>query len=64
MQNHQRLPWSEQEERQRVLDRLEQMWGLLATQEPSDWRPTALTIAIGRVVEGMRAGGIIQMGAK
>lgn len=62
VQNHQRLPWPETEERQRVLDRLDQMWGLLATQKPSDWRPTALTAAIGRVVEGMRAGGIIQKG--
>lgn len=59
VQNHQRLPWSEQKERRRVLDRLDHTWGLLATQDSSDWRQAALTAAIGRVVEGMRAGGII-----
>ena len=51
-------------ERQRVLDRLDQTWGLLAAQDPSEWRPAALTAAIGRVVEGMRAGGMIRMGAE
>jgi glutamate dehydrogenase (NAD(P)+) len=60
VQNHQRFPWAEEEERQRVLDRLDQMWSRLATQEPGDWRSTALTAAIARVVEGMKASGIAQ----
>ncbi len=64
VQNHQRLPWPEQEERQRVLDRLEQMWGPLTDHEAAVWRPTALTTAIGRVVEGMKAAGIIQAGGR
>ena len=58
VQNHQRLPWSEAEERQRVLDRLDQMWSLLATGEPDEWRVSALSKAIARVIDGMRAGGI------
>ncbi|HEX9863785.1 MAG TPA: hypothetical protein VGC03_02345 [Acidimicrobiia bacterium] len=58
--DRQRRPWVEKEERQRVLGRLDQMWSLLATQELTDWRPTALTTAIRRVVEGMKATGIAQ----
>lgn len=57
VQNHQRLPWPEQQEREGVLERLEQVWELLASDGPADWRSTALTTAIGKVVEGMRAGG-------
>ncbi len=60
VQNHQRLPWPETEERQRVLDRLDQTWDLLAVAEPAEWRGTASTTAIRRVVDGMRAGGAIQ----
>ncbi len=61
VQNHQRLPWPEQQEREGVLERLDRMWDLLAQEDPADWRSTALTTAIGKVVEGMRAAG--QIGA-
>lgn len=60
VQNHQRLPWPETEERQRVLDRLDQTWDPLAVAAPAEWRGTVLTTAIRRVVDGMRAGGGIQ----
>jgi hypothetical protein len=60
VQNHQRLPWSEAEERHRVLDRLDQMWSSLTTEEPDEWRVSALSKAIARVIDGMRAGGIFQ----
>jgi hypothetical protein len=36
------------------------LWSRLATQEPGGWRSTALTAAIARVVEGMKASGIAQ----
>lgn len=59
VQNHQRFPWPEQEERQRVLDRLEQVWDSLAPHPHTDWRLAALTTAISRVMDGMEAGGTI-----
>lgn len=62
VQNHQRFPWPEQQERQRVLARLEDTWGLLTTSQPDEWRITALITAIGKVVEGMRAAGVIGAG--
>lgn len=52
--------WPEAEERRRVLDRLDHMWSLVANEEPGQWRVSALTQAIVRVVDGMRATGIIQ----
>jgi glutamate dehydrogenase (NAD(P)+) len=61
VQNHQILPWPEQQEREGVLERLDQVWDLLAREDPADWRSAALTTAIGNVVEGMRAAG--QIGA-
>lgn len=62
VQNHQRLPWPEQQERQQVLERLEQVWDPIAAKEPNLWRSAALTTAVGRVIEGMRAAGIVQAG--
>lgn len=59
VQNHQRLPWPEADERHRVLQRLEEAWGRVGSVEIEDWRTKALTIAILRVIEGLHAGGMI-----
>lgn len=34
VQNHQRLPWPESDERNRVMDRLEQSWAVVAAKNP------------------------------
>ncbi len=59
VQNHQRLPWSIEVERRRVLERLDEVWDQLATVPPEKWRIHALATGIGRVVEGMVASGEI-----
>ena len=56
-QNHQRIPWTETEERRRVLDRLEHTWNRLATCEPDTWRDEALGVAIIRVTAAMELTG-------
>lgn len=56
--DHQRLPWPESDERRRVLQRLEAAWEHLDAAEPKAWRTKALTTAILRVVEGLRARGM------
>lgn len=59
VQNHQRLPWSESDERRRVLERLDETWRVLSGTDPHSWRTTALTTAIRRVIDAMRIAGTI-----
>lgn len=59
VQNHQPLPWPESDERRRVLQRLEAAWKQLDRAEPENWRTKALTTAVLRVIEGLRARGMI-----
>ncbi len=56
-QNHQRLAWSEADERRLVLERLDQSWELLASQPFERWRSEALATAVGRVTEAMAFAG-------
>ena len=59
VQNHQHLAWLEADERRRVLERLDHAWRDVAAHDPGQWRTTALTTAISRVLDGMRAAGTI-----
>jgi glutamate dehydrogenase/leucine dehydrogenase len=63
VQNHQRMAWPETEERNRVLERLDATWRLIAKVPADEWRNRALTSAISRVIDGMTAGGILLPGA-
>ena len=56
-QNHQRIPWTEADERARVLERLDRSWELLATVSPESWRDHALGVAIRRVTDAMALAG-------
>lgn len=56
-QNHQRIPWTESEERRRVLERLDRTFALIASQPPTRWRDHALGTAITRVTEAMTLAG-------
>ncbi len=62
VQNHQRMPWPETEERDRVLDRLDMTWSLISDAPADEWRNRALKIAISRVIEGMTARGMVLPG--
>lgn len=62
VQNHQRLAWPESDERSRVLRRLEETWGLIEEEEPRDWRNSVLTTGIARVLDGLRASGMMLPG--
>ena len=57
VQNHQRISWSEADERRQVLERLDRSWDLLAPQEPNRWRDHALSIAITRVTDATTLAG-------
>lgn len=57
VQNHQRLAWTEADERRRVLDRLDQTWERVAAAPFSTWRDTALSIAFRRVARAMELSG-------
>jgi glutamate dehydrogenase (NAD(P)+) len=59
VQNHQRLAWPEADERACVLERLDGCWKMVAAYDPDQWRTIALTTAIRRVLDGMRAAGTI-----
>jgi glutamate dehydrogenase (NAD(P)+) len=56
-QNHQRVSWTEADERRQVLERLDRSWDQLAPQEPDRWRDHALGIAITRVTDAMALAG-------
>jgi glutamate dehydrogenase (NAD(P)+) len=62
VQNHQRMAWPETEERNRVLERLDATWRLIAEVPAEEWRNRALTSAIRRVIHGMAAGGVLLPG--
>jgi len=57
VQNHQRIAWTEVDERRRVLERLDRTWELLVPGEPRRWRDHALRTAIGRVTDAMALAG-------
>ncbi|MFV1960800.1 MAG: Glu/Leu/Phe/Val dehydrogenase, partial [Acidimicrobiia bacterium] len=59
VQNHQRLAWPESDERQRVLQRLDETWKLVGDGDPLEWRTQALMTAITKVVDGMRVSGMV-----
>ena len=59
-QNHQRIPWTEIDERRRVLDRLDTTFDLIATQPAPRWRDHALGIAITRVTDAMTLAGQVR----
>lgn len=59
VQNHQHLAWPNGDERRRVLEHLDHSWSAVAAHDPSQWRTIALTTAIRRVLDGMRAAGTI-----
>ena len=59
VQNHQRLSWTADVERRRVLERLDTVWEHLTSVPTEKWRIHALATGIGRVVEGMVASGQI-----
>jgi len=59
VQNHQRLAWPESDERQRVLQRLDETWKLVGDGDPLEWRTHALMTAITKVVDGMRVSGMV-----
>ncbi len=56
-QNHQRVAWTEAEERRLVLDRLDRSWDLLAPQPFERWRTESLATAISRVTAAMALAG-------
>ena len=56
-QNHQRVAWTEADERRLVLERLDRSWDLLASQPFERWRTAALATAIGRVTDAMALTG-------
>lgn len=62
VQNHQRMPPPETDERNRVLERLDATWRLIAMVPAEEWRNRALTSTIRRVIHGMAAGGILLPG--
>ncbi|WP_370327589.1 Glu/Leu/Phe/Val dehydrogenase [Euzebya sp.] len=57
VQNHQRLAWTEADERRRVLDRLDHTWERVAAAPFPTWRDTALSMAIRRVARAMELSG-------
>ena len=57
VQNHQRVSWTEDVERQLVLERLDRSWEVLAPFEPELWRDHALERAISRVTRAMAFAG-------
>lgn len=59
VQNHQRMSWPEADERDRVLQRLETTWNLIAGTSAGEWRIQAVAIAIGRVIDAMTAAGML-----
>lgn len=58
-QNHQRVAWTEVEERRRVLNRLDQTWARVAASPFPEWRTDALTVAVQRVADAMTLSGQI-----
>ena len=57
VQNHQRLAWTEADERRRVLDRLDHTWERIAATPFPTWRDTALSAALRRVARAMELSG-------
>jgi glutamate dehydrogenase (NAD(P)+) len=56
-ENHQRVSWTEADERRLVLERLDRSWEVLASREPQHWRDHALRTAISRVTDAMALAG-------
>jgi glutamate dehydrogenase (NAD(P)+) len=56
-QNHQRIAWTELDERGRVLAVLDQTWDNITNSDSNVWRDTALTIAMTRVIRAMELSG-------
>ena len=49
---------TETHERTEVLERLDVVWGTISHRQAGEWRTHALTTAISRVLDAMRAGGM------
>jgi glutamate dehydrogenase/leucine dehydrogenase len=60
-ENHQRVSWSEADERRLVLERVDRSWEALAAQEPQYWRDHALKTAINRVTDAMALAGHVSV---
>ncbi len=58
-QNHQRMVWTETDERRRVLARLDRTWESLAAEAPVRWRDHALGLAITRITDAMALAGSV-----
>jgi glutamate dehydrogenase/leucine dehydrogenase len=60
-ENHQRMSWSEADERRLVLERLDRSWDMLAGGQPQTWRDEALAAAISRVTDAMALNGRVSV---
>jgi len=59
-QNHQRVSWTEDEERRHAMARLDDTWDKIAGSDPHLWRNTAMRIAMTRVAHAMELSGTVR----